>query len=200
MGNNSFIQNRRAMKQQDKTEKRGHSTLTDSRENGSAPKRHPHAKQQSQRLGRRVVTGTVSRGMVSRSTVAHSTVPNQSATKPSSVAVPTSLRPAPVSRRAALSTKQMRSHRKAHWNWSASYLLTGFSLAVSALVVLMSALDLAFGWPLYRASILYDVVFLAGGAIMFALSYSVYKDLPKIDRAGVTYTHFARDRFSPTHR
>ena len=70
------------------------------------------------------------------------------------------------------------------WQWTHHYLMVGFSLSMSALGVLMCGLDFAFGWPLYRASLLFDVVFFVGSATMLALSWSVYRDLPKIARYG----------------
>lgn len=71
-----------------------------------------------------------------------------------------------------------------HWQWTHHYLMTGFALLMSCFGVLMCGLDLVLGWPLYRASLLFDVVFFICSGIMLALSWSVYKDLPKIARNG----------------
>ena len=71
-----------------------------------------------------------------------------------------------------------------HWRWTHQYLMTGFALLMSCFGVLMCGLDLALGWPLYRASLLFDVVFFICSGIILALSWSVYKDLPKIARNG----------------
>ena len=85
-----------------------------------------------------------------------------------------------------LQRKEYRKNKRSlfHWQWTYHYLMVGFSLLMSALGVLMCGLDLAFGWPLFRASLLFDVVLFVGSAIMLALSWSVYRDLPKIARYG----------------
>lgn len=55
-----------------------------------------------------------------------------------------------------------------------SFIMFGF--AVAAVLVLAFGMDLAFGWPFQRASLLFDSLCFVGGATLAYLSWNTLRD------------------------
>lgn len=61
-------------------------------------------------------------------------------------------------------------------DWSIPAIMIYFSLVMGVVIVLLHGLDILVGWPFHQASIMYDVVFLACGAILAGMSWHTYQE------------------------
>ena len=66
--------------------------------------------------------------------------------------------------------------RKLYVSFSPGKLFTWFGFAIAAGLVTAFGSDLMFGWPFWRASVLFDATFVACGVGLAWLSWSVRRD------------------------